>query len=92
MALDTISGAGVLRSLYIKRGIPMKIEITRATIVNQKRATVGEVVTTDEYQARTLISLGKAVPVADAPQAENREEDLEKKVTKRRGRPPKNAE
>lgn len=70
----------------------MKIEITRATIVNQKRATVGEVVTTDESQAKTLIALGKALPVGDEPKAENREDELEQKVTKRRGRPPKNAD
>jgi hypothetical protein len=67
----------------------MKIEITRATIADGKRVLPGEVVNATEGDAKTLIALGKAIPVADAPEVENREDDLAKKTSKRRGRPPK---
>jgi hypothetical protein len=66
----------------------MKVEITRNTIVNQKRAVVGQVVETGESLAKSLIAMGKAIPVADAPKVENRETELEAKTSKR-GRPAK---
>lgn len=66
----------------------MKVEITRATIVNNMRAIAGEVIETDAQQAKTLLAMGKAVPVTEGPQPDNREKDLKTKISKR-GRPPK---
>lgn len=67
----------------------MQIEILRATVVNKKRVAGGQIVTTDVEQARALIDLGKAVPVVNAPEPENRESEMAPKISKRRGRPPK---
>lgn len=90
MVLDSIAGAGLItRHPISKRGAAMKIEVTRATIADGRRVVPGEVINLDMSQAKTLINLGKAVPVADAPKPENRETEVEKKTSKRRGRPPK---
>jgi hypothetical protein len=92
MVLNTITGAGLIPHPISKRGAPMKVQITRATIADGRRVVPGEVIDIDGGQAKTLINMGKALPVADAPKVENREKDVEKKTSKRRGRPPKEKE
>lgn len=59
------------------------VEITRATVAGGRRVTAGEVVQLTEADARSLVAMGKAVPVVDAPVIDNREKDVEKKTSKR---------
>jgi hypothetical protein len=59
------------------------IEITRATVAGGRRVTVGEVVELADHHATELIAMGKAVPVVDAPVADNRDDEAEKKTSKR---------
>jgi hypothetical protein len=63
--------------------IMQSVEIKRNTIAGGQRVTVGEVVELADNDARELIAMGKAVPVADAPVPDHREKDAEKKVSKR---------
>jgi hypothetical protein len=70
----------------------MKVQISRATVADGRRVVPGEVINLDANQAKTLINMGKALPVADAPKVENRETDVEKTISKKRGRPPKEKE
>jgi hypothetical protein len=93
VVLDSTKGAGLIsRRPIIKRGALMKVQISRATVADGRRVVPGEVINLDANQAKTLINMGKALPVADAPKVENREKDVEKKTSKRRGRPPKEKE
>ena len=92
MALDSITGAGAISRRPVKRGADMKVEITRSTVADGRRVVPGEVVNLDPDQAKTLINMGKALPVADAPKVENREKDAEKRTSKRRQKPAKKKE
>lgn len=65
------------------------VEITRATVAAGKRVSVGEVVELVDHHATELIALGKAVPVVDAPVADNRDEEVEKKTSRRTAKPKK---
>jgi hypothetical protein len=59
------------------------VEITRATVAAGRRVNVGEVVELPESQARTLLAMGKAVPIVDAPVADNRDAEVAAKMSKR---------
>jgi hypothetical protein len=68
------------------------VEITRATVAGGRRVIEGEIVELTEADASTLIAMGKAVPVVDAPVPDkrdpvpdNREADVEEKTSKRTG-------
>lgn len=69
----------------------VSVEITRSTIAGGKRVVVGETIDLTEADARSLIAMGKAVPVIAGgpvpetrdPVADNREKDVEKKTSRR---------
>jgi hypothetical protein len=63
----------------------IEVEITRATVAGGRRVIAGEVVPLTKADAMSLIAMGKAVPVVNAPVAENREAEIEKKTSKRAG-------
>lgn len=59
------------------------IEITRATVAAGKRVEAGEVLELPDDQAKTLVAMGKAAPIAGAPVAENRDDEAAAKMSKR---------
>jgi hypothetical protein len=61
----------------------LAVEITRATVAGGRRVHAGETVEVTEADARALMALGKAVPVVGAPVADNREKEIEQKISKR---------
>jgi len=61
------------------------VEITRATVAGGRRVMVGETPELTDADAAQLIALGKAVPVSEAPVADNREKEVEAKTSKRAG-------
>lgn len=63
----------------------MKIEIKRATVCGGVSVTPGEIVDASGPDARTLIALGKAVPVAEkAEKPGNRDDDMKSKRNTRK--------
>lgn len=60
-----------------------KVTIKRATMAAGKRVEAGQTIDLAEADARTLIALGKAVPVTDAPKAQNRDEEVTEAASKR---------
>ena len=61
----------------------VKIKLTRNTVVNGKAQPAGKTIPATKEEARFLIQIGKALPVADdGPQVENREKDLEANARK----------
>jgi hypothetical protein len=59
------------------------VEIIRSTVAGGKRVAVGETVELTDADAKTLIAMGKAVPIVDAPVPDNREKEVEAKTSKR---------
>ena len=45
----------------------MLVQITRDTVAGNATVVAGQVVDLPDHDARTLVRMGKAVPVADAP-------------------------
>lgn len=80
----TGTGAALVAGPRTKKGNFMRtVEITRATIAKGLRVTPGDLVKLPEHQAAELIAMGKAIPVIPAPEPENREADVEAKISKR---------
>lgn len=63
------------------------VEITRATVAAGRRVEIGEIIELTDADAVQLLSTGKAVPIVDAPVAENRDDEVKDKTSKRK---PKN--
>mgnify|MGYP005827924117 CR=1 FL=1 len=59
------------------------VKITANTRVSGRQVKVGEIIEVSHTDAHTLISIGKAVPVADSIQIENRDADITAKSTTR---------
>lgn len=67
----------------LKRNIMRTVEITRATIANGQRVIVGDIVKLPDHQAAELVAMGKAVPIIPGPEPDNRETEIEEKLSKR---------
>jgi len=62
----------------------MKIEIKRATVCGGVPVTPGEIVDASGPDARTLIALGKAVPVAEKAEKPGNRDDVQSKRNTRK--------
>lgn len=70
-----------------------KVLMKRSTMAAGQRVDAGQIVEIPAADARTLIALGKAVPVAEeAPKAENRDEEVTTTASKRAGAKKKETE
>lgn len=67
----------------IKGGTMVEVEIKRMTVANGTIVAPGDVVEVSKSDASYLVSIGKAVPVSEAPKPENRDDEIAKKTSKR---------